>query len=222
MNKILITGGSRGIGRATVKHFLTNNWEVVTTSTSGNLDYSEPNLTVYKMNLENTESISKLVQALKTANHTYDCVINNAWKTIRNLESNDFINLDYLSQMLEVNLVGTINLTQQILPLVKVNGVIVNISSEYGSLTEDWGFEVPSYRIAKAGLNMFARNFYKNPKVISKNIKVYSFDPGWVKTDMGGPTAPRNPEEPAKELFDLVNSKLPTGEFYRGLEKRDW
>lgn len=222
MNTILITGGSRGIGKATVKYFLAHNWKVTTTSTSGKLDYSDPNLNVYPLNFEETGSINKLVETLLKEQQALDGLINNAWKTIRNIESNDEINLEYLTQMLEINLISTVNLTQRVLPVINQGGTIVNVSSEYGSLTEDWGYEVPAYRMAKAALNMFTRNFYKSPKVTSKNIRVLSFDPGWVKTDMGGPEAPRTPEEPAEELFNLVNSNLPSGEFYKGLEKRDW
>lgn len=220
MKTVLITGASRGIGKATTKYFLAKEWQVIATSTSGSLDYSDNNLTNYQFDLGDTESIDNLVKSLKDSHTKLDCLINSAAITVDREE--ELVNLDTLSNILRCNLIGTINLTQQLIPLMNMGGVVINISSEYGSLTEDWGNVVPSYRIAKAAINMFTRNFYKSKPIIEKKIKVYSFDPGWVKTDMGGPDAPRQPEEPAVELFDLTNSNLPSGEFYQGLTKRDW
>lgn len=222
MKNVLITGGSRGIGKATVDYFLSKGWYVYTTSTSGKIDYNAENLSVHMLNLGKPESINLLVETLQKSGITFDTLINNAWEETRKEHENKDMKIEQLTRTLNTNLVGTVNLTQKMLPLMNKESVIVNISSEYGSLTEDWGYVAMPYRIAKAGLNMFTRNFYKHPKVLAQNIKVYSFDPGWVKTDMGGPNAPGDPKEPAKELFDLINSGLPSGEFYRGLEKRDW
>lgn len=55
-----------------------------------------------------------------------------------------------------------------------------------------------------------------------KNITVSAFDPGWVKTDMGGPQAPREPEFPAKELYELVTRSHPTGNFWFAGRIRPW
>ncbi|MBI2464713.1 SDR family NAD(P)-dependent oxidoreductase [Candidatus Shapirobacteria bacterium] len=217
---VIITGGSRGIGKATVNYFLENDYQVVTSSTTGKLDYSHPNLTVYQFDLGDQLSRDSFVKSLKS-HGKIDCLINNAWWSAgRKTESS--VDISLLQQGLTTNLIGTIDLTQKTIPLMNNNSVIINIASEYGSLTEDWGFVAPSYRIAKAGLNMFTRNIYQHQAITEANIKVYSFDPGWVKTDMGGLDAPRDPSEPAKELFDLYLSDSPTGEFYRGLVKRSW
>jgi len=221
MKTALITGGSRGIGRATVKYFLSQGWKVITTSTLGKLDYSHQNLTSCQFELGIPDSENKLVNFFKSSALKFDCLVNNAWWSTGRRDENP-INTELLRQGLSTNLIGTIDITQKLLPHLNNNAIIINVSSEYGSLTEDWGFVAPSYRIAKAGLNMFTRNFYKFADVISKKIKVYSFDPGWVKTDMGGSEAPRQPEEPAKEIFELANSNLPSGQFYRGLHQRDW
>lgn len=216
---VLITGGSRGIGKAIVEEFLKNDWNVLTTSTSGKLSYKHQNLTAFQLNLGDTTSIEDLVKKVKNRSENIDVLINNGWQAKRSEKEDGFIHLE---EMLIVNLLGTVRLTLSITPVINQGGTIVNISSEFGSLTEDWGYRAPSYRIAKAGINMFTRNYYAAPEVKSNNIKVYSFDPGWVKTDMGGPEAEREPEEPAKEIYYLVNSDRPSGLFYRGLVKRDW
>ena len=57
----LVTGGARGIGKATVNHFLANNWSVITTSTSGEIDYSHPNLYSLKFELGQEDSEDSFV-----------------------------------------------------------------------------------------------------------------------------------------------------------------
>lgn len=216
MKTVLITGGSRGIGKATVQEFHKNGYQVIATSTTGKSPFQNKEAVFYQLDLGNQESIKQFVQALTQNTHTIDVLINNA---MQQFDENN-ITIEILKKTLAVNLVGTIDFTLQILPLIKKGGVIINVSSEYGSLTEDWGNVVPSYRIEKAALNMFTRNFYKQVEPLG--IKVYSFDPGWVKTDMGGPDAPRKPEEPARELLQLAESGNESGLFYRGIKPRAW
>jgi NAD(P)-dependent dehydrogenase (short-subunit alcohol dehydrogenase family) len=217
MKTLLITGGSRGIGLATVKEFLNNKYKVIATSTSGKVPLRNENLLAYQLNLENQNSIEEFVKNLDSPK--VDILINNAGVGDHSEES---INTKILRKTLEINLVGLIDLTTKLLPFINKNGVIINVSSDYGSLSENWGNEYPSYRISKAAVNMFTRNFYADNEVKTKNIKVYSFDPGWVRTDMGGPDAIRDPKEPALELRELAESGKESGLFYKGLEVRDW
>jgi NAD(P)-dependent dehydrogenase (short-subunit alcohol dehydrogenase family) len=56
----------------------------------------------------------------------------------------------------------------------------------------------------------------------SRGITVSSLDPGWVRTDMGGSAAPRDPSQPADEIFKLATSKIDTGYFWHGGKKRSW
>lgn len=219
MKTALITGGSRGIGKATVTKFLEAGYKVITTSTSGKSSHNNKDVSTYKMVLSDESSIDLLVDTLKEQKVTIDVLINNAA-----MADKDEVVLitENLLKSLRTNVVGTIDVTLSLLPLLNKGAVIINLSSEFGSLNEDWGFRVPSYRISKAAINMFTRNIYDFKDIKDKNIKVYSFDPGWVKTDMGGPDAEREPEEPAQELLELAESGNETGLFYRGLKVRDW
>lgn len=185
MKTALITGGSRGIGKATVMYFLSQGWAVVTTSTTGKVNFSDPKLTCYQLLLGKKESTDKLVENIMNANIKVDCLINNAWWSAGRTQENP-IDISLLEKVLNTNLIGTISLTQKLLPFLNNQAKVISISSEFGSLNEDWGFRSPSYRIAKAAINMFTRNYYKNDEVLKKSISVYCFDPGWVKTDMGG------------------------------------
>lgn len=220
MKNILITGGSRGIGKATAQKFLDENYKVLVTSTSGDIDYSDENLKNYQLDLSDENSISTLVSDLKRENINIDVLINNAGIVVNRHSPN--VSIKSLRENLEVNLIGTVNLTEQLISVINENGVIVNISSGLGSLNEDFGTYWPEYRITKAALNMYTRSLYSRSDLVSNNIKVYSYEPGWVKTDMGGSSAPRTPGQPAQEIFELVNSNNESGLFYNGDGVRSW
>jgi len=215
MKIAFITGGSRGIGKAIVKKFLEKGYKVITTSTSGKSTYQD----TYKLDLADPTSIEALANDLKQQSVKIDVLINNASIAV---EGEDMVDVGSLRKTLEVNLIGIIDLTQRLLSLVNTDCVIINFSSQMASLCKDLGYDYPSYRISKTAINMYTRCLSDHPEIKSKNIKVYSFDPGWVKTDMGGPGAEREPEEPAQELLDLAESGNETGLFYKGLKVRDW
>lgn len=219
MKTVFISGGSRGIGEATVREFINKGYRVITTSTSGKSNHTGENVSTYKMELSDLNGIKELAEKLMADNIRIDILINNAATADKN---ESVLTAENLSKTLETNVVGTVQITLAFLPLLNSAAVIINMSSEFGALTEDWGFRVPSYRISKAAINMFTRNIYDYKDVKEKGIKVYSFDPGWVKTDMGGKDAEREPEEPAKELVKLAESGNEPGLFYRGLKVRNW
>lgn len=215
MKTALVTGGSRGIGKATVSAFLKSGYKVITTSTTGKSPFNN----TYKLNLSDPSSIQEFTDFLNKDNSQIDVLINNAAMVV---ESENMVGADSLRKTLEVNLIGTIDLTQKLLPRVNNNGVIINISSRIASLCRDHSYDYPSYRISKTAINMYTVCLSEHPEIKSKSIKVYSFDPGWVKTDMGGPNAEREPEEPAKEIVELVVSEKESGLFYKGLKVREW
>ena len=118
---------------------------------------------------------------------------------------------------LEINLIGTIGFTEKSYHRQNIWPILM-VSSMMSSLVDFTGDDYPSYRISKAGLNMYI-------KILAhrlKNITVSAFDLGWVKTDMGGQDAPREPEVPACEIFDLVNTDHPTGNFWFEGKIRSW
>jgi len=53
-------------------------------------------------------------------------------------------------------------------------------------------------------------------------IKVSVIDPGWVKTDMGGINANRNPSEVVPEIIHLLNDDVLTGMFWKNGKIRNW
>ncbi len=215
MPTILITGTSKGIGNRCANEFLNQGWVVIGTSTSGENAINHPNYKHFKLDLSKEEEIEFLVQSLDTP---LDCLLNNAAVL---LGSKKDVKIDFkqLTTTLNVNLIGTMKLTEKITGKLKKGGKVINISSSVSSLNyPEFDAFMANYKISKAAINMYTRILASK----SPDLTVIAFDPEWVKTDMGGYDATKEPQEVAKELFYLANAPLETGHFYRGKEKRDW
>jgi len=109
-----------------------------------------------------------------------------------------------LEMMMAVNAFGPLRVTQAFLPLIERGGhkVIANISSEAGSIGECWRDVGYGYCMSKAALNMQAQILQRELK--PRGVKVLLFHPGWMRTDMGGPTAHITPETAADGIYALT------------------
>jgi len=108
----------------------------------------------------------------------------------------------------ETNVFGPLLLIQALAPLMKKGryGRIVNVSSGQGQLS-DMGAGTPAYRISKTALNALTRTCAAELR--GSGVLVNSMCPGWVKTDMGGPSAPRSLAQGADTAVWLAT--LPDG-----------
>ena len=121
-----------------------------------------------------------------------------------------------------MNLFGLIDITEMLIDKINKGGHIINISSGLSVITEGQGAYAPAYRISKSGLNIYTIALANILKRKAKDITVSSVDPGWVKTDMGGPHAMRQAYEPAEEIYQLANSKVESGKFWSHGKIRSW
>jgi len=219
MKTILITGISRGIGKATAQRFLDNGDFVIGTSTKGTSDFNNPNLKIFQLDLSKSESIKECVKNIIGFNKKIDILINNAGINVEEWEET-VLDVSKLREILEVNLIGTVDFTEQILANFDSISHIINISSRAGALGDKNDGFMPAYKISKVALNMYTRTLAGRLK--EKGVIVSSLDPDWVKTDMGGDEAPELPEDAALSIFSLSNSEVETGQFWLNGKKRDW
>lgn len=124
-------------------------------------------------------------------------------------------------EVLETNLVGPFLLCQALIPRMRGEGRVVNVSSGLGQLAE-MGAGFPAYRVSKAGLNALTRIFAS--EAAGGKIKVNAVCPGWVRTDMGGTGAPRTVEQGVATTIWLATlpDDGPSGGFFRDGKPIPW
>ncbi len=131
--------------------------------------------------------------------------------------------LETLSATLKTNLYGPLLLAQELVPLMKQQhyGRIVNVSSGMGQLSDMEG-KSPAYRISKTALNALTRILAAETRGF--NILVNSVCPGWVRTDMGGPSAERTVEQGASGIVwaATLPDDGPSGGFFRDGQPIAW
>jgi NAD(P)-dependent dehydrogenase (short-subunit alcohol dehydrogenase family) len=165
------------------------------------------------------EQAAKVVAA--NASHV-DVLVNNA----AILEGDDGVTNvkdETLLRTLTTNTLGPLRVTQAFRPLLEKSGraSVINLSSGLGQLS-DMGNSHPAYSISKTALNAVTRQFAAALR--DKGITVNSVCPGWVKTDMGGPNAPRTVQQGAETVTWLATEapRDVTGQFLRDRRPIQW
>ena len=95
-------------------------------------------------------------------------------------------------------------MVQQFLPLLEKgeHKLILNISSEAGSIADCWRESEFAYSMSKAALNMQSKILQNHLK--PRGFKILAVHPGWMRTDMGGADADISPDEAAEGIFNLA------------------
>ena len=227
-----MTGGNRGIGFEICRQLAQRGIRAVLTSrdaAKGGTAFKKLRdaglpVTFHKLDVTSARSITALAAFVTAEFGRVDILINNAGVMIdphgsRLLDSK----LETYRDTLETNVLAPLALTQALLPLMKKQnyGRIVNISSSLGQLS-DMGTGTPAYRISKTALNALTRIVAAETR--ASNILVNSMSPGWVKTDMGGPDAPRSVAQGADTAVWLatLSDGGPTGGFFYDRKPISW
>jgi len=185
---VLVTGASRGIGRAIAENLAASGAVVVGTATSENgaeaiSSYLQQES--YKgrgmvLNVTDPESITHLMAAIKESyGATPDILINNAGITRDNLLMR--MKEDEWSDIIETNLTSVFRLSKVVLRAMmkKRWGRIITIGSVVGSMGNSGQ---SNYSAAKAGLIGFSKSLGR--EVASRGITVNVVAPGFIDTDM--------------------------------------
>ena len=187
--KALITGASRGIGRAICVKLASEGTDIVFSYRSGDEAASETvnlcreygiEIHAIKADVSDSEECERLIkEAVDLLGGRIDILVNNAGitkdKLMLKLTEEDF------EQVLKVNLTGAFNMTQAVLkPMTKARqGAIINMSSVVG-LTGNIG--QANYAASKAGLIGFSKSVAR--EVAARNIRVNVIAPGFIESDM--------------------------------------
>lgn len=134
------------------------------------------------------------------------------------------VDVDLVRVTLEINTLGPLLMCQTFVPLmVKAGyGRVVNVSSSRGQLNGMTDGGAPAYQMSKAALNTVT--LMVADAVRDGNILVNSVCPGWTRTNLGGPEAPRSVKEAAETIVWLATlpDGGPTGGFFMDKKPIDW
>lgn len=211
MNRaVLVTGAGGGLGLEIVKEHakVGDTVYALTHHDSEELKkVSEEHPGLVEMilcDIGSTESVERALEQVKRKTAKLDRLFNNAgihrfkdWVTLEETE------LDYLPIMYNVNAVGPLRVVKAALPLLTPDTVIINISSEAASLTNQDSIINYAYSMSKAGMNMGAR--VMDNWLREKGIRTIMIHPGRMRTGMKGSHSNMDPWETSASLMVLLD-----------------
>src|SRR5918912_361236 len=214
----LVTGSNRGLGLAIARGLAQRGQHVLVSARSAEAARAairsiatHPDLALTPLALDVADPVSVATAARQVQAHVgrLDVLVNNAGADYDEDQLPSSVDLDLARHALEVNLLGPWRMCQTFLPLMRAGGYgrIVNVSSGAGSFEETSGAAAPAYSVSKAGLNMLTVKLAH--ELEGSGILVNAACPGWVRTRMGGPGAPRSPEQGADTPIWLASMRAP-------------
>ena len=200
---VLVTGSSRGIGKATIIKFASEGYNVVINYIENDKEaqevkefvekeYNIKALTI-KTDVSNEADVKSMVDTIIKEFGKIDVLVNNAGIVFdRNFED---ITIDEFKRTLEVNVIGAFIVSREVSKHMKSGSTIVNVSSTNG--TKTISPECLDYNVSKVGLQSLTRDLAFQLK---PNIRVNAIAIGWADTDM-------NKDLP-KEYIEDENAKI--------------
>jgi len=204
MKTAVVTGANRGIGLELTRQLLDSGYNVHATyrSNKGGLEeIDSDNLSIYQMDVRDKMQISNVVQSVDKI----DLLINNAGVADGRWQSISEIDMEHALEVLNVNAVSPVLVTQQSLPKLSNGSKVVMMSSLMGSISDCQSGRSYAYRASKTALNMFSMAM-KN-ELDANGISLLIMHPGWVETDMGGPNAPLSTEESVSGIMQRIEEQ---------------
>lgn len=255
MRTALVTGATRGIGRAIVEELARAGMRVIVTGrdTAAGSEVARAigDQAVFR-SLDQTSEAD--IDAIAASTDELDVLVNNAGTTF------DGFDATVARKTLDANFVGMMKLTDRLLPRVRAGGRIVMVSSGMGqvdclspALREEVmsptldragllafadrfvadvargdhtkrGWPTNAYRISKVTMNAYVRILARELAADPRGILVNATCPGWVRTNMGGSSAPRSPAQGAETPVWLAQlpDGGPHGGFFRDKQPIEW
>lgn len=206
----LITGANRGIGLGLTEQLLAKGYTVIATARNpdgarelweAERDYGT-RCEIHELDVTSDADLDKLVKVLK--GRPIDLLINNAGVMPEKPGKFTDVTSDAMLKGFTVNVLGPMRVMQKLLPNLKASGkaVVGTVTSKMGSIADNTSGGYYAYRISKSAVNMLNKSFaLDHPELVSLVLH-----PGWVKTDMGGSSAPVTVEDSAKGMLQILTT----------------
>ena len=185
---VLVTGGSRGIGKEVAKVYAENGYDVAINYVSDKTDVEGikkefqdlgVKCLMVKADVSNREEVEKMVEEVISEFEKIDVLVNNAGITkdtlLMRMSEEDF------DKVIEINLKGTYLVTKAVTKYMmkKRQGSIINLASVVGVVGNSGQC---NYSASKAGIIGFTKSVAK--ELASRNIRANAVAPGFIETDM--------------------------------------
>lgn len=199
-----ITGTNRGLGLEFVRQ-LSDRGDIVI-GTARDPDRADDNpvhaSTLIPLELSDEKSIAAIPTHL--GDRAVDVLINNAGVS-SDTSTLDKVSMAEMQRVFAVNSFAPLLVTRTLLPNLRKGKrkVVVTVSSQLGSITNNAGGSSYGYRGSKAAANMLSVSLHHELK--GEGFTCIVVHPGWVQTDMGGPKAPLTPEQSVSHLIALID-----------------
>lgn len=227
----LITGANRGIGFEVAKQLAEKGFQAFLTArrvdagrkATSTLREKGLDVEFIELDVASQESIRKAAIQLAAIVDHLDVLVNNA--AICPDEGISPLDVDpaLVMETLQINCIGPLMMIQNFWPLLakSESGRLINVSSSAGAL-HDMNEYAPGYSISKTSLNAITRQ--TAAALHRHGIAVNSVCPGWVRTEMGGPAAPRSVEKGAATIVWLATEAPASlsGKFLRDKKSIPW
>jgi NAD(P)-dependent dehydrogenase (short-subunit alcohol dehydrogenase family) len=163
-------------------------------------------LEIVQMDVTSDASVNGAAAQIAASAGKLEVLINNAAKG--GWKDGHLADLDLADcrDAFEVNSISPLRVSRAVLPLLSEGKAprIANISSGLGTIAEQTSNQSYAYGASKAALNFYSRHMAF--ELAPYHIIVVAINPGWVRTDMGGPKAPLAPEQSAGGILRTVTA----------------
>lgn len=216
MKHALVTGGNRGLGLALVETLASEGWTVCATTRDVSQAPKIAHVDWYKLDLAYEDSVAGLAQDLLQRGVPLNLLVHNAGFNPKDRKDDpgyfastfsiDAFSAQNTAEALWINALMPMQLTSALLPILHDEAVILGISSWLGSIGGKANPGHYGYAGSKALLNMCLKGLALEFANTEKSV--VAFNPGWMKTDMGGDNAKRHPKDVARSIVDLLDRGL--------------
>jgi NAD(P)-dependent dehydrogenase (short-subunit alcohol dehydrogenase family) len=213
MKRLLLIGGSRGLGLGLVKEHLGRGWHVTTTMRAQSDELSElqaasnNRLAIETLDVNNRQQLAELKRRLD--GRTFDLLHLNAGILVGRQVPLEDVAEDDINAIFMTNAISPIRVADALLQNVATGGTVAFMSSILGSIGTNEDGRAELYRASKAALNSLIRSF--RARHAERDMTVLALHPGVVRTSMGGPNAPLDIETSVKGVADVIEQRWGSG-----------